>query len=341
MHPVACPGPPLRLLPLGPGVWWVPGQAGEADAHNRGQVSNLLLVRQVPALPRGPGRQRDLGGQPGQQQAARLWALGSGPSPVLGAALACHALQRLGLPLTDVISPWARPELVLGVAGLPAVRQGNLRRGAVRHQAVRHQAVRHWAHASVADAMAEQCPHCVDRLRQRLGAAQADLGTDPIRLPSHRLHGEHGLLGPFAWWRLPRAAGRWTTVWRLRQQPLWVAPGLLNQGAPPDGRDADLASLQQASLQLAALAQPDGLAARFVGEQGGLMDSTAPTRHAAYWQALAAAVAAAIERGDDEAAAPALLPGWPADWAQHPWHGFNWQRAWRQLEPDLLAAPPR
>ena len=193
----------------------------------------------------------------------------------------------LGLRLSDVVSPWARPELVLGVAGIAGVR--------------------HWAHASVADAMAEQCPHCVDRLRQRLGAARADLGdgpgADPIRLPGHRLQGEQGLLGPFAWWRLPRADGRWTTVWRLRRQPLWAAQGLLNQGAPPDGRDADLALLQQSSLALAALARPDGSAARFVGEQGRPMDSSAPARHAAYWQALQATAAAAIERGDDEAAA--------------------------------------
>ena len=339
----ACPGPPLKLLPLGPGVWQVPGWPGEADARNRGWVSNLLLVRQSPAgpdrldapdmpdtpdtpdTPDGADKPDRPRRPPGPHPAPRLWALGSGPSPAWGAALACQVRQRLGLRLSDVVSPWARPELVLGVAGIAGVR--------------------HWAHASVADAMAEQCPHCVDRLRQRLGAARADLGdgpgADPIRLPGHRLQGEQGLLGPFAWWRLPRADGRWTTVWRLRRQPLWAAQGLLNQGAPPDGRDADLALLQQSSLALAALARPDGSAARFVGEQGRPMDSSAPARHAAYWQALQATAAAAIERGDDEAAAAPPLPGWPADWARHPWHGFNWQRAWRQLEPGLLAAPPR
>ena len=25
-------------------------------------------------------------------------------------------------------------------------------------------------------------------------------------------------------------------------------------------------------------------------------------------------------------------------WAGHPWHGINWQRAWRQVEPEVLAA---
>ena len=305
-----CPGPQLDFKPAGPGVWWVPARRGEADAANRGQVSNLLLARS------------------GGGSLARLWALGSGPSPALGAALACQARQRLGLPLTMVISPWARPELVLGVAGVQRVQPD----------------ARHAAHAAVAEAMAAQCPHCVDRLGQRLGAAAADLGADPIRLPTLRLQGEHGRLGPFLWWRLARAEGRWVTVWRLRSQPLWLAPGLLTEGSPPDGRDADLAALLPSLQQLAALAQQDGAAARWLGEQGGWMGAGAPLAHAAYWQALKAAVGSAIERGDLEAAAAPALPagpGWSAGWAGHPWHGLNWQRAWRQMEPELLAAPPR
>ena len=303
----ACPGPVLSFKPAGPGVWWVPGQMGEADAGNRGQVSNLLLVRHA------AGRR------------AGLWALGSGPSAAFGEALACQARRQLGLPLAAVISPWARPELVLGVAGLQVGQPG----------------LPHWAHASVADAMAEQCPHCVDRLRLRLGPAATDLGDDPIRLPTRRLRGEQGQLGPFVWWRLARAEGRWVTVWRLRHQPVWAAHGLLTADSPPDGRDADLLLLAHSLDRLAALAQPDGPAARFLGEQGAWLAAAAPARQAAYWRAIRAAAAAAIERGDEEAAAAPPLPGWPAAWAQHPWHGFNWQRAWRQVEPEVLAAPGR
>lgn len=303
----ACPGPTLVFKPAGPGVWWVPAQAGEADAGNRGLVSNLLLVRHV------EGRR------------VGLWLLGSGPSPAMGEALACQARQRLGLPLAAVISPWARPELVLGVAGLQ------------RHQP----ALPHWAHASVADAMADQCPHCVDRLRQRLGAAATDLGDDPVRLPTRRLQGEQGQLGPFWWWRLPRAEGHWVTVWRLRRQPVWAAHGLLTAGSPPDGRDADLVVLAQSLGRLAALARRDGKAAAFLGEQGGLLGGEAAASQGAYWRALQVAVVAAVERGDDEAAPPPALAAWPSAWAQHPWHGFNWQRAWRQVEPQVLAAPGR
>lgn len=311
MAAAACAGPELRLLPLAPGLWWVRAAPGESDHLNRGQVSNTVLVRE------------------GRGRTARLWALGSGPSPAWGRALACQARARLGLPITDVISPWARPELVLGVAGLQ--QQGPLR---------------HWAHASVAQAMAEQCPHCVERLRQRLQAAASDLGDDPIRVPELLLQGEQGRLGPFDWWRLPRAEGRWITVWRVRaagatQGPLWVAHGLLQGDGPPDGRDADLALLLQASQRLAALAAVDGPAVRFIGEQGPVMGAGAPARHAVYWSSLLDEARAAVARGDDETAPAPAWPGLPPSWQAHPWHGFNWQRAWRQVEPEVLAAPPR
>ncbi|MDO9283704.1 MAG: hypothetical protein Q7U26_02335 [Aquabacterium sp.] len=309
----ACPGPALRVLPLAPGWWWVPAAPGESDGLNRGQVSNIVLARQ------------------GQGRAARLWALGSGPSPAWGRALACQVRVRLGLSITDVISPWARPELVLGVAGLRPSGP-----------------VRHWAHASVAQAMDQQCPHCVERLRERLQGAASDLGDDPIDLPERLLQGERGRLGPFDWWRLPRAEGRWITVWRLRpaasgapRGPLWVAHGLLQGEGPADGRDADLALLLQASQRLATLAAADGPAARFIGEQGPVMGADAPARQAAYWSGLLDEARAAVARGDDEAAPAPAWPGLPAGWQAHPWHGFNWQRAWRQVEPEVLAAPPR
>ena len=307
-----CPGLALVLQPLAPGVWWLPSALGDSDAGNRGQVSNIVLVRD------GRGRQ------------ARLWALGSGPSPAFGRALACQVQRQLGQPVREVVSPWARPELVLGVTGLRAA-------------APRHAPVRHWAHAAVADAMAAQCPQCVQRLRQRLGDAAADLGAAPIHLPEHLLQGEQGVLGPFHWWRLPRAAGRWVTVWRVAPAgapAVWLAHGLLQGAGPPDGRDADLALLQQSSRQLADLAAADGPAVRFVGEQGPLLPSGAPAVHAAYWTGLLEAARAAVERGDDETASAPGWPGLPAGWQAQPWHAINWQRAWRQVEPEVLAAPP-
>ena len=71
--------------------------------------------------------------QPFDRSAKRCWALAllivvwvglaqparaaAWPGPVLSKPAGCQARQHLGLPLAAVISPWARPELVLGLAG--------------------------------------------------------------------------------------------------------------------------------------------------------------------------------------------------------------------------------
>lgn len=296
-----CPGPALRFERLAEGLWLLPSAIGDAGPANRGVVSNLLLAR----------------------QGARWWLLGSGPSPAFGRALDCQVRQRFGHAVTDVISPWARPELVLGQSGLPRARR--------------------WAHAVVAEAMREQCPACVERLHERLGEAAVDLGEHPIAVPDRLLQGESGRLGPFQWWLLPRTGGRWVTVWRHAGSPTWVAHGLLAAAVPGDGRDADLALLQAGLRRLAALAQADGTRARWVGEQGGAQPSDAPATQARYWHDLAQAVGQAIDRAADETSPAPPLPGWPEAVASHPWHALNWQRAWRQEETkrfDAPAAPP-
>jgi hypothetical protein len=299
----ACPAGAPVLQPLAPGVWRVPADDGDANAANRGQVSNLLVVADGP----------------------RLWLLGSGPSPAAGARLACVLRRDLGRDATDVVSPWPRPELVLGVAGLPG-------------------APRHWAQADVADAMAARCAGCADRLRARLGAAAAELGPDPIRLPAERLAGDQGRLGPFGWWRLDRDPGHPVTVWRLvlaDGTPLWWSPGLLNGSGPADGRDAHLPGLQAALAALVALVAGDGPRARHLGEQGGVQDAGLPARQQAYWLALAATVRAAQDAGRLESDPAPAWDGLPAGWAAHPWHALNWQRAWREVEQDDTPPAPK
>lgn len=300
---VASPGlPPLALagpapLRLAAGVWWWPGAAGEAQAANRGRVSALLAVR----------------------QGAQRWCLGSGPSPAWGRAWRGELQQRLGGAPTAVISPWARPELVLGVAGLGPLR--------------------HWAHADVAQAMAVQCAGCEDRLRQRLGPAAADLGPAPAaRAPSHLLHGEQGRLGPWDWWRAWRSASSCVLVWRLRAGPWWSAPGLLWADGPPDLRDADLRSLQASLAWLARQVAADGPQAVLLPEQGPPMSPAGLAASQAYLRGLAAAVQARQAQGGLETEAAGHWPGLAADWAAHPRHALNWQRAWRQLEDEGLRA---
>jgi hypothetical protein len=292
-----CPGPVVHFERLAEGLWLVPSAVGDASPANRGVVSNLLLAR----------------------QGARWWLLGSGPSPAFGRSLDCQVRQRFGHAVTDVISPWARPELVLGQSGLPRARR--------------------WAHAVVAEAMREQCPACVERLHERLGEAATDLGEHPIAVPDRLLRGDSGRLGPFRWWLLPRTEGRWVTAWRHFGSPTWVAHGLLAAAVPGDGRDADLGLLESGLRRLQALAQADGSQARWVGEQGGAQPSDAPAMQARYWHDLAQAVGQAIDRADDETAPARPLRGWPPGLASHPWHALNWQRAWRQEEAKRFDVP--
>ena len=283
----------LSFVPMASGLWLVPAAEGDGSAADRGQVSNLLLAVDT----------------------TEGWLVGSGPSPAFGRALRGALDVRWPGRRWTVVSPWAHPEAVLGVAGLGPV------------QTV--------AHAAVAQQMAERCAGCIERLRQRLGSAASDLGiSDPVRLPATQLNGPQGQLGPFDWWRAARDARTTTTVWLHRASGITFAPGLLWAGAP-DGRDADIAELAAATAALRAL---PGLpaAARWLGEQGPLQDADAAARTARYWQALLASVGQSLDAGDSGMQPPAALDGVPPALLRDPRHALNWQRAWRQLESRWL-----
>lgn len=203
----------VTLQPLAAALWRVPAQPGDADAHNRGQVSNLLVA--------------SAGG--------RLWLLGSGPSPAFGRRLARTLRARWGARPLTVVSPWPHPEGVLGVAGLgdDVVH--------VAHADVARQMARRCA------ACVERL-----RARLGAAAADLGDG-DPVRLPASLLQGSHGGLGPWRWWRLQRADEVTVTVWQHSASGLVAAPGLLGDGGAPDGRDADIRQLVAATAALATL----------------------------------------------------------------------------------------
>jgi hypothetical protein len=293
---VACGAQAPRLEPWPSGVeglWWVRGERGDADARNRGVVSNLLIVRD--------GR--------------RVWAIGSGPSPAFGRALGCVVEREVGQAISDVVSPWPRPELVLGAAGLPRAR--------------------HWAHADVAQAMRRQCARCVMRLRQRIGASATDLGpaNGRVRWPERLLHGASGQLGPLDWWRLQRAPGVPVTVWAVRGRGAITAHGLLWAGDAPDLRDSRVEAMRAATAQLALISRD---AATLMGEQGEPARAGELEAHIVYWSALDAEVRHAQSRGDDATTVPTMLPGVEASRTKGTAHALNWQRAWRHAEDEAL-----
>jgi hypothetical protein len=292
-----CSGPSLQFEALAPGLWLIPSQRGDANAANRGHVSNILLALDE----------------------KRVWLVGSGPTPTFARALACQVKQRFARRVTDVVSAWPRPEAVLGSSGLTGVRS--------------------WAQAEVAAAMRERCAHCVARLRERLGDAASDLGTDPVRVPDHLLHGTTGRLGPWRWWLSSRGKGYPVTVWQFGATPLRFAPGLLWGEGAPDGRDADIETIARSTRKLARLParvkHAPGPAMHWLGEQGGVLGTDAPERAARYWEGVLAAVAQAQARGDLDAAAPPPLAALQR-YADDPLHALNWQRAWLQSEQALL-----
>jgi hypothetical protein len=296
------------LQELAPGVWWVNAQRGEANATNRGQVSNLLVVRDAP---------------PGKAGVPRVWLIGSGPSPMWGQRLRCQISLVVGAPVTDVISPWARPELVLGAKAFHA---------------------QHWAHADVARAMRRECARCTERLRQRLGEAAVDLGSQPAEVPTRLLRGERGRLGPFEWHRVQRARGSAVTLWYLPQQGLLTAHGLVWAGGVPDLRDTRAPELSAGlrGLQRVATAAK-GLNA-VIGEQGSPVGVAEIEQHLLYLSALGQQVRAGQDEGSDGVRPPTSLPGiafGQAHRLQDPMHALNWQRAWRQADEPPPKMPPK
>jgi hypothetical protein len=177
-------------------------------------------------------------------------------------------------------------------------------------------------------------------MKPRLAGAAPDLGARPIRIANHVLQGEQGTLGPFLWWRLQRSDATVVTLFRLNDQPLWLAHGLLWADAPPDLRDAELAPMAASYAKLAELARDDGAAARWLPEQGDVMGADAPARHARYLQQLEADVMAALRLGtlETDPPPPPAANTLPLDDGLR--HGLNWQRAWHLLEQRAFDEPP-
>lgn len=272
----------------------------------------------APAAESGPANRGKIGNQVLALAAGKLWLVGAGPTPAFARALDCRVRERFGQGVSDVVVPWPHGEQALGVTGYAGARR--------------------WVHAEVATTMQRQCPTCAENLGAALGEHAADLGADPVVLPDRRFDGASGELGPWRWWLLWRGEGQPVTLWRLRAAPLYFAPGLLWQGAPPDSRLADVERLRRSTQRLVEIAAADGERARWIGEQGEPMDAGAAARHLAYWDAIGAAVAGAFERGEMLDKPPPLAGIDPA-WLAHPRHALNWQRAWRQAEDRALEQP--
>lgn len=307
-RPADCPGPALRIEAVAPGVWWVPGAPGDADARNRGAISNLLAVRD--------GR--------------RLWLLGSGPSPGWGRALGCRLRRETGLAVTDVIAPWSRPELVLGQTGLRAARHW-AHADVIRAMRTRCAHCIERLRLRLGDAAADLAGVRAALPSRALQGGSGWLGPwrwwRLTRSPDTAV----------TVWALPRAG-------LIAAHGLLWSDGVpdLRDATLAEFSDA-LQTL--AELETAMSRPPPGPSTlRWLPEQGPWLPAGAAARERGYIEALRQAARAAVDGAALETDPPPPLPlRWPeatSDLALDLRHGLNWQRAWREAEAGAFDRSP-
>jgi hypothetical protein len=287
--------PSVPLLRVAPQVWRVAAARGEANQANAGLTTQLVLVRDGP----------------------RTWLVGSGPSPDFGQALSCTLQRQWGHTVTDVVNTRAAPELAMGNNAFSSARI--------------------WALPDVMAAMQTRCPQCQDKLKARMGDAGKSLTPQSIRVPETRVGApgaKRGVLGPFRWLALPRAAGENVLVLRHQKARIVIAQGLLWAGDVPNLQDTRSTLMLQSWRAVLAFAG----GARLLGEQGDVAGSAALAEHIAYVSGLRDIALPHLVSGDlDGAAGLGLdLPAFahrPGYARQHP---LNAQHVWRELEPEIF-----
>lgn len=287
---------------VAPGVWvWSPPQVADVSGANAG------FVMPVSALVDGP----------------RAWVIDPGPSYLHGRRVRTSLRCQTGAEVVGVVNTHAHAENVLGNAAFAD--------GTPIH-----------ALNETADAMAVRCPQCLESLTARVGTA-ATAGTR-IVLPTHRLEpGVELAWGHFRLQVLPPEQGHTDgdlLLWWPAHAWLW-AGGLAYEGRVPELAQGSLEGWLAALDRLMAL-QPRGVVSATVS----VADAVVPVPAAlpatrGYLLALRDAVWAAMDAGaSPHDTALLALPAY-AHWVGYAErHGFNAQRAWRELEPAWMGRVP-
>lgn len=303
--------------PVAPGVWaWMPEREAEIGPANAGHVlPTTVVVHGGQALLIDPGPSHDHG-----------WRVKR--------SVRC----RLGARVRWIVNTHAHAENVMGNSAFAQeVAQGRV--SILASEATRA-------------GMAARCPDCLDSLTRRAGA-EALRGTR-IVLPTRTLReGQVLRLGPHRL-RVMRVEQGHTegdlVLWDARQRLLW-AGGLVYGERLPELAQGSLDGWLAALERLAALRPSVAVGNTVsVAAADGLPPALAATR--AYLADLRRVVLQAMDAGASAHEAGGLaLPAYEnrAGYAER--HGFNAQRAWRELEPEWMektdppappaASPPR
>lgn len=285
-----------------PGVWIWPGAAQEIGPGNRGQVASQILLRD--------GHNAIL--------------IDPGPSLAHGQLVRESARCALGLMITRVLDSHAHAENVLGNAAFADARLE--------------------ASAATVAGMRARCPQCLASITQTAGQAALD-GTT-VLLPEASLRPGQQLASDSGRWQIMEFSAAHSdsdlVLWN-EEQRLLVAPSLVYQGRIPELAQGSLLGWLAALRQLHRL-QPDWVlgqqASRHTDPSGTRANTSGLAASHGYLCALAQGVIEALELGrsaNEATEAPELaLPAY-ASWAGHAErHGFNVQRAWRELEPHWM-----
>ena len=303
--PDCAEAPPVDWQAVAPGVWvWLPDHRDEISPDNQGHVLPISAVVDAgEALVVDPG--------PSHQQGMRVRS-----------SLACQ----FGARVRWVVNTHAHAESVLGnsaFADLQALDRLDIA-----------------ATAGTRDAMRRRCEHCLLYLTSIVGA-EVMQGTR-IVLPNRLLsEGETLAVGRIRL-QVMQVRNAHTEsdllLWEPQRRVLW-AGGLLYEGRIPELAQGSLNGWLHALQRLTALrpAMVVGAVLSVAPDATSLPPALEATRR--YLQALRMSVLQAMDAGLDGSDIRSIqLPEY-AHWVGYRQrHGFNVQRAWRELEPEWLDA---
>jgi hypothetical protein len=282
---------------IGENVWLMQGVADAISTpRNKGRISNVVFVAESSG------------------KVHRGWLVGSGPDAETGRALACSIKRDLAHDITDVISPRAIPESVLGAAALAPLN--------------------HWALPEVQAAMGERCERCVKRLEAAIEARRPLV--DHIALPNRLI--TDSVLGPFDVMPVTTQPGQAIALLYHRASDIWILPGVVwGRNLVPDAREADATHLLHILDQL--LARHPGTV---VPEQGPAAGAGQIELNRHYWQNLLETLQLLWRNGENQPGTTSGLSALEQN-AVGP-EGrlrdqLNVQRVWQHIENDGFDGP--
>lgn len=290
---------------VAPNVWvGLPEKMAEISPENQGRILPISAV----------------------VDAGQALVVDPGPSHAQGLRVRNSLACQFGAQVRWVVNTHAHAESVLGNSAFADLQAGGFLEIA--------------ASAGTRKAMQQRCMQCLQSLTDHLGA-QAMKGSH-IVLPNRTLREGDVLQVGGIRLAVMLAENAHTEsdllLWASERRVLW-AGGLVYEGRIPELAQGSLNGWLNAMPRLAALHPTVVVGAALSVAKEAQFAPTALNATTGYLQALRRRVLLAMDAGLDGSELQALeLPDY-ADWMGYRQrHGFNVQRAWRELEPEWMNA---